>query len=167
VEKWRQYLQHAPFTIVTDHRSLVHLADQKITTEMQQKAFVKLMGLQYKPVYRKGKDNTAADALSRNPVAHELCNISLARPRWLEIIVEGYLKDAQAQLLLQELSLHSPNSKGYAAMASLGTRIVYGLVTTVKHTRRYFSLCIPVVLGGILVFWEPINASKHCLHGLR
>jgi hypothetical protein len=65
VEKWRQYLQHAPFTIVTDHRSLVHLADQKITTEMQQKAFVKLMGLQYKLVYRKGKDNTAADALSQ------------------------------------------------------------------------------------------------------
>ncbi|KAK1679361.1 hypothetical protein QYE76_040209 [Lolium multiflorum] len=129
VEKWRQYLQHAPFTIVTDHRSLVHLADQKITTEMQQKAFVKLMGLQYKLVYRKGKDNTAADALSRNPAAHELHTISLARPRWLEIIVEGYLKDAQTQLLLQELSLHSPNSKGYTLCNGLiryKDRVLYG-----------------------------------------
>lgn len=54
VDKWRPYLQHAPFTIITDHRSLVHLSDQKFTSEMQQKAFVKLMGLQYKLVYRKG-----------------------------------------------------------------------------------------------------------------
>jgi hypothetical protein len=96
VDKCRQYLQHAPFTIVTDHRSLVHLSDQKITTEMQHKAFVKLMGLQYKLVYRKGKDNTAADALSRNPAANELYHISVAKPRWLEIIAEGYLKDPKA-----------------------------------------------------------------------
>lgn len=45
VENWRAYLQHAPFTIITDHKSLVHLSDQKLTNEMQQKAFVKLMGL--------------------------------------------------------------------------------------------------------------------------
>jgi hypothetical protein len=51
VDKWRQYLQHAPFTIVTDHRSLVHMSDQKITTGMELKAFVKLMGPQYKLVY--------------------------------------------------------------------------------------------------------------------
>jgi hypothetical protein len=74
----------------------VHLSDQKITTEMQHKAFVKLMGLQYKLVYRKGKDNTAADALSRNPAANELYHIPVAKPRWLEIIAEGYLKDPKA-----------------------------------------------------------------------
>lgn len=114
VDKWRAYLQHAPFTIVTDHRSLIHLADQKLTSEMQQKAFVKLMGLQYKLVYRKGKDNTAADALSRHPVENELFAISLCRPRWLETIVEGYIVDDQAKTLLQELSIHSPNPRGYS-----------------------------------------------------
>jgi hypothetical protein len=83
VDKWRSYLEHAPFTIITDHHSLIHLSDQKLTSEMQQKAFVKLMGLQYKLVYRKGKDNSAADALSRLPSENELYNISLCRPRWL------------------------------------------------------------------------------------
>lgn len=81
---------------------------------MQQKSFVKLMGLQYKLVYRKGNENSAADALSRNPSANELYHISLCRPSWLEMIVEGYLTDTQAQTLLQELSLVSPNSKGYS-----------------------------------------------------
>jgi hypothetical protein len=38
----------------------------------------------------------------------------VAKPRWLEIITEGYLKDPKAQLLLHELSLHSPNERGYA-----------------------------------------------------
>jgi hypothetical protein len=67
VDKWRSYLQHALFTIITDHRSLVHLSDQKLTSDMQHKAFVKLMGLQYKLIYRKGKENSAADALSQQP----------------------------------------------------------------------------------------------------
>lgn len=30
VDKWRSYLQRAPFTIITDHRSLVHLSDQNL-----------------------------------------------------------------------------------------------------------------------------------------
>jgi hypothetical protein len=114
VDKWRSYLQHAPFTIITDHRSLFHLSDQKLTNEMQQKALVKLMGLQYKLVYRKGKDNTAADALSRLPAKNELHAISLCRPRWLESIVQGYIEDEQAKNLLQELSLVSPNTQGYS-----------------------------------------------------
>jgi hypothetical protein len=54
VDKWKQYLQHQPFTILTDHRSLMHLADQKISDGIQHKAFVKLLGLPYKIVYKKG-----------------------------------------------------------------------------------------------------------------
>ena len=81
---------------------------------MQQKALVKLMGLHYKLVYRKGKDNTAADALSRLPVDNELHAISVCRPQWLESIMEGYNTDDQAKALLQELSLVSPNAKGYS-----------------------------------------------------
>ena len=119
VNKWRPYLQQAPFTILTDHRSLVHLSDQKLATDMQQKAFVKLMGMQYKIVYRKGKENSAADALSRTDNATELYNISLCRPRWLEIIVEGYSADPNAKQMLQELSLQSPNAQGYSLQQGL------------------------------------------------
>jgi hypothetical protein len=40
------------FTIRTDHRSLVHLDDQRLTTPWQQKAMTKLLGLQYKICYK-------------------------------------------------------------------------------------------------------------------
>lgn len=48
VTKWKPYLQHKEFTILTDHKRLVHFGEQKLHEGMQQKAFVKLLGLQYK-----------------------------------------------------------------------------------------------------------------------
>lgn len=48
IDKWKTYLQHRPFTIHTNQQSLVHLGDHKFNTAIQQKAFFKLMGLQYK-----------------------------------------------------------------------------------------------------------------------
>jgi hypothetical protein len=65
VEKWRPYLQHQEFVIRTDQKSLVHLEEQRLTTVWQQKAFTELLGLQFKILYRKGQENSAADALSR------------------------------------------------------------------------------------------------------
>ena len=68
VEKWRHYLERQEFLIVTDHESLAYLNEQNLHSEMQRKAMTRLMGLQFKIIYRKGKGNVAADALSR--VAH-------------------------------------------------------------------------------------------------
>lgn len=45
VTKWKSYLQHKEFTILTDQKSLVHLGEQRIQEGMQQKAFIKLLGL--------------------------------------------------------------------------------------------------------------------------
>ena len=47
VDQWRLYLQPAEFVIYTDQKSLVHLEQQRLTTPWQQKAFTKLLGLQY------------------------------------------------------------------------------------------------------------------------
>lgn len=65
VEHWRAYLQSGEFVIRTDQRSLVHLGDQRLTTLWQQKVMTKLLGLQYRIVYKIGATNKAADALSR------------------------------------------------------------------------------------------------------
>lgn len=65
VDKWRPYLQHAEFIIRTDHKSLLHLTEQRITSRIQQKALLKLMDLQFKIIYKHGALNKAADALSR------------------------------------------------------------------------------------------------------
>jgi len=45
IDKWRPYLQHQPFITKTDHRSLLHLTNQRILTKIQQKSLVKLMDL--------------------------------------------------------------------------------------------------------------------------
>jgi hypothetical protein len=34
IDKWRPYLQHQPFIIKIDHRSLLHLTDQRIITKI-------------------------------------------------------------------------------------------------------------------------------------
>jgi len=47
IDKWRPYLQHQPFIIRTDHKSLHHLTEQRLATKLQQKAMIKLMDLQY------------------------------------------------------------------------------------------------------------------------
>lgn len=63
VEQWWHYLLQNEFAIHTDHCSLVHLNEQRLHTPWQQKAFTKLLGLQYRIHYRKGAENGAADAL--------------------------------------------------------------------------------------------------------
>lgn len=113
VHKWKSYLQHGEFTIATDHKSLLHLGEQRITQGMQHKAFLKLLGLQYKLVYKKGLDNKAADALSRKEQDSEVLVISTSRLRWLEIVVEGYQKDNTTKSLLAELALTGSNSEGF------------------------------------------------------
>lgn len=65
IDRWRSYLSRAPFVIKTDHQSLCHLGDQNLTSDLQREAMTKLVGLQFSIQYRKGVENTAADALSR------------------------------------------------------------------------------------------------------
>jgi hypothetical protein len=65
LDHWRCYLQHAEFVILTDHKSLSQLTEQRLHTPWQQKVFTKLVGLQYRIVYRQGAENRAAVALSR------------------------------------------------------------------------------------------------------
>lgn len=113
ITKWKPYLQHKEFTILTDQKSLIHLGEQKIHQGMQQKAFIKLLGLQYKLVYKKGLENKAADALSRHSTSDQLLAISVSTPKWLEIIIEGYQQDPDAKQLLSELSVVGTNDKGY------------------------------------------------------
>jgi len=114
VTKWKPYLQHKEFTIRTDHRSLIHLGDQKLLEGMQQKAFIKLLGLQYKITYKKGLENKAADALSRQPEQPALLAASVSTPRWLEIVIEGYQSDDSSKQLLAELALTGSNDNGFS-----------------------------------------------------
>lgn len=73
----------------------------------------KLMGLQFKIVYKRGKENLAADALSR--VAHlmALQAVSILQPQWVQEVINSYATDSKAQELLSQLAIHSPDEKGF------------------------------------------------------
>jgi hypothetical protein len=113
ITKWKPYLQHREFVILTDQRSLIHLGDQKIHEGMQQKAFLKLLGLQYKLVYKKGQENKAADALSRQTQQSKVLAISISTPKWLETVIDHYQEDPKTKDLFTELSLTGTNDKGF------------------------------------------------------
>jgi hypothetical protein len=113
VEKWRPYLQHQEFIIRTDHKSLSYLGEQVLHSEMQRKAMTRMMGLQFKVVYRKGKENATADALSRVNHLMALQAISEVRPLWVQEVLNSYATDPHAQDLLTRLAIHSPDEKGY------------------------------------------------------
>jgi hypothetical protein len=52
VDRWRHYLQRSEFEIRTDHKALSFLGSQELHSDLQRKAMAKLMGLQFKVVYK-------------------------------------------------------------------------------------------------------------------
>jgi len=110
IEHWRSYLQQGEFIIKTDQKSPTHLDDQRLTTPWQHKALTKLMGLQYKLMYKKGVENLAADALSRvHPQdSLEVLALSVAQPSWLQTIMDCYALYPETIKLLAALALQNP-----------------------------------------------------------
>jgi hypothetical protein len=64
VDLWRPYLLGQHLQIKTDHQSLKYFIEQHISSPEQQKWVTKLFGYDYEIIYKKGKDNVVADALS-------------------------------------------------------------------------------------------------------
>ncbi|XP_072395075.1 uncharacterized protein [Diabrotica undecimpunctata] len=69
LKKWRHFLIGKPFTIITDQKSVTFMFNtkhsSKIKNEKIQRWRLELAPYKYDIVYRPGKDNQAADALSR------------------------------------------------------------------------------------------------------
>lgn len=101
--------------IKTDHESLKHLLEQKISTPMQQKGMLKLMGLNYSIQYKKGRENAAADALSRRGETEgESLAITAAIPTWVEEVVESYSGDKHCEKIINELILQATTQGEYS-----------------------------------------------------
>ena len=114
VDKWRHYLERGEFIIQTDHKSLAYLKDQNLHSDMQRKAMTRMMGLNFRIVYKKGKENQAADALSRVGHLMAIQAVSTVQPTWVQEVLNSYATDSHAQTLIQKLSITSPDNQGYS-----------------------------------------------------
>lgn len=86
IKKWRTYLLGSRFTIRIDHQSLKYLLEQRVDTPAQKKWLTKLMGYDFIVEYRSGRENMAADALSRRDEHSVLLAISQPVPTWLALV---------------------------------------------------------------------------------
>jgi hypothetical protein len=95
VDRWRSYLQRQEFIIKINHQSLAYLGDQHLQLDLQRKAMTKLMGLQFKIVYKKGKENRASDSLSLShmPTVLDVQAVSKVQPLWIQEVVNSYATD--------------------------------------------------------------------------
>lgn len=67
IHTWQPYLLGKKFFIRTDHRSLKYFLEQCVATLEQQKWVAKVLGYDYEIIYKPGRENSAANALSRRP----------------------------------------------------------------------------------------------------
>ena len=108
VLKWRHYLLGRPFLIRIDHQSLKYLLEQRVATPFQQKWIAKLIRYDYEITYKHGKENLAADALSKR----EDMNVENATPNplisvdftWLPKVQLSWQTDVDLQQLIAKLA---------------------------------------------------------------
>ena len=91
VHQWRNYLLGRRFGIRTDHSNLKYILEQRIAIMDQQRWIAKLMGYDYEIKNWLGRENKAADAVSR--MHGEVSAITYQQPTWLEEIRNEALHD--------------------------------------------------------------------------
>jgi hypothetical protein len=64
LKKWRHYFLGNKILIKTDQQALKYLGSQRLLEGIQHKLMLKLLEFDYRIEYKKGKENTVADALS-------------------------------------------------------------------------------------------------------
>eukprot|EP00253_Pinus_taeda_P008048 PITA_08048 len=82
LKKWKPYLMGRHFKVKTNHASLKYFLEKILSSEEQQKWVTKMLGYDFEIIYKKGKQNVVADALSRKDEDVEalLCTISIIQP---------------------------------------------------------------------------------------
>ncbi|MCH79728.1 Ty3/gypsy retrotransposon protein, partial [Trifolium medium] len=114
IQHWRPYLLGRKFVVSTDQKSLKQLMQQKIVTAEQQNWAAKLMGYDFDIVYKQGKLNKGADALSRIHEAAELTALqSITHWAQLEQIKEEVSEDEKLQKIIADLQKDPLSCPGY------------------------------------------------------
>lgn len=119
-----------------NQRSLKYLLEQKITTPFQHMWLSKLMGNTFEIQYKQGKENVAADALSRISSSQFLhITLSQAHHTFYEELKQLWDTDPSLKKIITELqtnpSLHAAYSFVNGELCRRG-KLVFGNDTAVK-----------------------------------
>ncbi|GJS31050.1 putative reverse transcriptase domain-containing protein [Tanacetum coccineum] len=102
------------FIIKTYHFSLKYLLDQRITTPTQMKWLPKLIRFDYEVVYKKGGENEAADALSREQTSELFSMITaLVTTELANKIENSWPTDEKIQAIITKLQAGQEAKKHY------------------------------------------------------
>jgi len=108
--KFRHYLLGHRFLIRTDQRSLKELLTQSLHTPEQQQWLPKFLGYDFEVQYKPGKDNIAADALSRCFIM----SVSSPKNVWLQKIVDSIQASPHWRQIFQQASNRSTSDPHYS-----------------------------------------------------
>ncbi|KAL4088511.1 hypothetical protein QTP88_023605 [Uroleucon formosanum] len=93
---FRQYLHGRTFTVWTDHKNLIQLQTIKSESTILNRLRTKLIGFDFKIIYKKGIFNQAADFLSRYPIENNVITTNLNEHQ-INIVEPVNLKILQAR----------------------------------------------------------------------
>ncbi|CAN6347636.1 unnamed protein product [Urochloa humidicola] len=114
LKKWKHYLASTSVIIRTDQQSLKYIHDQRLVEGVQHKLLIKLLGFNYTVEYKKGKENTVADALSRATHTSEILALSAAIPVWMEQVTSSYEQDQHCLQMISKLSIDGQAIPNYS-----------------------------------------------------
>jgi hypothetical protein len=136
------------------------MTTQHLTERIQQKLLMKLLEFNYTIEYKKGKENTAADALSRKQ--HQVNAISSAVPTWITDIEASYHNDIHFTNIIQQLAINPeavPNYTLHTGILRHNGRICVGSNTELKDS-ILSSLHSSSIGGGIQESMAHIKESR-------
>jgi hypothetical protein len=114
IQHWRPYLIGRRFVVSTDQKSLKQLLQQRIVTAEQQNWAAKLLGFDFEIVYKPGKLNRGADALSRIGEEGELrAATSCVQWKDVDMLKEEFHLDAHLQKIVADLQQDANSRPGF------------------------------------------------------
>jgi len=120
--------------IRTDHQSLKYMIDQRLAEGVQHKLLLKLLEFDYKIEYKKGKENLAANALSRRDSA--CAAVTMVTTSWITDLELSYVADPHCQQLIEKLAINSSSASDYTLNTGVlryKGRICVGISTTLRR----------------------------------